>query len=167
MRQIKAKLVRGEPVGARSNGTILKFDPEVFANCCWQLSEQPFTHYKKVCGKAYAKHKDSNEWTSLSVILAGGGSQLPGIKKRFTVGPKTFVKHVEELPFTATSTVRVLGDSNLAPRADETPFLLTVLGLVTPVPQMPQPVDPDDISDWEVDVSVSSLYAWEAPDEVG
>jgi hypothetical protein len=106
--------------------------------------KEALDHDQKLCGKAYAKHKISSKWNPISVIVAGGGSRLPKLQKKFQSGPKTFVHSRCQVIATQGYEIRSRARRFRPPSLglQKTPFWLIVLGFVTPALQMPQPVDP-------------------------
>lgn len=163
----KAELLRGEDTSLSHGGQRLIIRANDYLGCSTDTADEVFSHYRRLCGRAYEKEPSSDRWYVLKVILAGGGSCVPTIVERFRRHPKTFGEHVEVIPLGHPDGVVVAGESEVSPTDEEVPFLLTVLGLATPKPQMPTAINPDDIGLMEIDRGAAPLYGWEAPDHVG
>jgi hypothetical protein len=107
----------------------------------WQLSSQEFAVatsevvegiwnvYSRAFGAAYAKEIGTTRWESLTLVLVGGGSVVPGVASRLKSRPRGFVKDVHVQPMELPPTVDAGSGSNSAARELKPALLAVGFGL--------------------------------------
>lgn len=147
LRGLKASLINGASGTVWAGHQSVVVGPELLSAASERIGADIYGFYKGTFGQAYAKEKDVNRWRDLQVVIVGGGSLLPQIRKPFGNHPARIrgTTNVELLDIGDRVRLNAIGRSTERSAVEDAPFLLPALGLSYPRIEMPEPILPEDI----------------------